>query len=456
MTPAVASASPASDPGSADRSDPVAYWTAQRRAAAIPRDLVIDQRGLAYLRHPDGSFEPYGHDVAAQPSAVAVTGRPTQEAGKPGSGDTTPPQVIMGNPTAGTTINSFPYTFDATVTDSGSGVKSVSFVLSTTGYTRTFAASQTSPGTWTVTFSSISTGSWNWYVVATDKANNKTTSPSVNFTVGAAPPPPGDVVTNSEWTGAGTVQTAAGRLYFTMPSNPSGTRQTGYVCSGTVVTDSTTLVSIILTAAHCVYDDQHKAFATNVMFIPDQSASGTATDLNCSNDIYGCWLPNRGVVDVNYTTRVFPDNDKWDYAYYVVPDSGAHQNGVTTNVSPSLDTAVGSLEIQFSAPSLTNKTFAMGYSYSEDPKFMYCSEGLTQYNADDWFLPSCGLTGGSSGGPWIQASNPGSGPIMSVNSWGYTNQPGMAGPKLVSGTSTAQCVFTAAETATTNTAVQGC
>ena len=33
----------------------------------------------------------------------------------------------------------------------------------------------------------------------------------------------------------------------------------------------------------------------------------------------------------------------------------------------------------------------------------------------------------------------GNGPVMSVNSWGYTNQDGMAGPKL-SGTS-AECVF---------------
>jgi hypothetical protein len=37
----------------------------------------------------------------------------------------------------------------------------------------------------------------------------------------------------------------------------------------------------------------------------------------------------------------------------------------------------------------------------------------------------------------------GDGPIISVNSWGYTNQPGMAGPKLF-GTS-ASCVFAVAK-----------
>ena len=40
-------------------------------------------------------------------------------------------------------------------------------------------------------------------------------------------------------------------------------------------------------------------------------------------------------------------------------------------------------------------------------------------------------------------STGGDGPIISVNSWGYTNSPGMAGPKL-SGTS-AECVFTDAK-----------
>ena len=71
--------------------------------------------------------------------------------------------------------------------------------------------------------------------------------------------------------------------------------------------------------------------------------------------------------------------------------------------------------------------------------------------AVNWWLPSCGLTGGSSGGPWLQPADGGNGPIISVNSWGYTNSPGMAGPKL-SGTSAA-CVFTAAKTLSASEAV---
>jgi hypothetical protein len=94
-------------------------------------------------------------------------------------------------------------------------------------------------------------------------------------------------------------------------------------------------------------------------------------------------------------------------------------------------------------PSATSVDFthALGYSYSEDPNFMYCAEDMTTQGAANWWLSSCGLSGGSSGGPWVQPMDEasGSGPIMSVNSWGYTDSPGMAGPRLV-GTS-AECLF---------------
>ena len=255
-------------------------------------------------------------------------------------------------------------------------------------------------------------------------------------------------MTNAEWTSGGTVQSAAGRLYFGMPNNSKRKGPwTGYVCSGTVATDSTGNRSVIITAAHCVYDDSNKAFARNVMFIPDQAdTSGSGTDLNCSNDPMGCWVPSFGVVDANWTTRTFPDNIAWDYAFYVVSDSGAHLG--TQASSDALDGVAGSLAVSFDAVNVDDGTtgatspdftYALGYSYNEDPKFMYCAEDMTTNGAVNWWLPSCGLSGGSSGGPWVQDKGTGGGPIISVNSWGYTTSPGMAGPKLV-GTS-AQDVF---------------
>ena len=109
--------------------------------------------------------------------------------------------------------------------------------------------------------------------------------------------------------------------------------------------------------------------------------------------------------------------------------------------------------ISFGVPTYNDKdgtaggagfTHGLGYSYSDDPNFMYCADDLTEVegSAVNWWLPFCGLSGGSSGGPWLQPAT-GSGPIISVNSWGYTTSPGMAGPKL-SG-NTASCLFNVAK-----------
>ena len=131
-------------------------------------------------------------------------------------------------------------------------------------------------------------------------------------------------------------------------------------------------------------------------------------------------------------------------------DSSHSRNRGGTGVV--LDSAVTSIPIRFSEPnfdvsnSSSDYTTALGYSYDEDPKFMYCAEDLQQLDQANWWLGSCGLSGGSSGGPWMQPFSNGTGSLISVNSWGYTNQPGMAGPKL-SGTS-ASCVFSLAKSTT--------
>ena len=428
----------------------VAHWTDERRASATPRDLVIDARGLGYLRRPDGSLQPYGHGVAA----LAANG--PAPAAKPVTGDGTPPTISQMDPAAGATIGAS-YVFSAVVTDA-SGVKSVTFTVQKSGsVSQSFTASNSGNNLWIVSLQGFTDGAWSWRVTAKDngaKGGNTATSATLNFSVdtggGGGGGGGGGVVTSAEWTAGGDVQTAAGRIYFEMPNNARRNGPwNGYVCSGTAVTDSTSGRSIILTAAHCVYDDANKAFARNVLFIPDQAGtSGAGTDLNCSNDPLGCWTPSFGVVDSDWTTRTFPDNIAWDYAWYVVSDTGAHSG--TAASSAALDVAAGSLTIDFGAPAVNDGTpgagspdftHALGYSYSQDPKFMYCAEDMTTEGSVNWWLPSCELSGGSSGGLWVQPmdESQGNGPVISVNSWGYTNSPGMAGPKL-SGTS-ASCVF---------------
>ena len=441
------------NPIDADKAKVIEHWDSQHRASAIPRDLVIDPRGLGYLRRPGGFLEPYGHDKLALEADSKPVPSPF---GKPvGGGDTTPPVVGVTDPAAGSTVTAASYTFTAMVTDD-TGVASVDFKLKkdTSSIAQSFATTRV--GTtiqWAVSLSGLSNGDWTWWVEAKDSARNAVTSTATAFKVnigGSSGGVSGDSVpvVNAAWTVGGTVQTAAGRIYFEMPAKSPG-KWTGYVCSGTVAKDDASVRSVIITAAHCVYDDVKKKFARNVLFIPNQAATtGTGTDRDCSNDPLGCWVPSFGVVDTDWTIRTFPDNVAWDYAFYVVPDSGAHQRGFTaTTTDDALDGAVAPMSVSFAgvqagvSGSPTDLTHALGYSYSEDPKFMYCAEDLTNKDAANWWLASCGLSGGSSGGPWVQPMDTGSGdgPIISVNSWGYTNQPGMAGPKLV-GTSAA-CVF---------------
>nr|WP_320192123.1 hypothetical protein [uncultured Desulfobacter sp.] len=430
------------------------YWTKERRVNAVPRDLVIDQRGLGYLRKSDGSFAPYGHQIEA---------KTPQPLGKP-INESNPPEISEMNPAEGVSIGDS-YTFSAMVTDQNR-IKSVTFVIYYPDgiSSQSFSPLNTGNDIWRISLQGFYTGDWAWAVEAEDSVKNTGTSDTVNFTVGTGPePPPGDdsdTTPNAIWDrdNGGAVQTAAGRIYFEMPTakNPRKPWQ-GYVCSGTVVSDDTSGRSVILTAAHCVYDDANKAFARNVLFIPDQAGtdSDEGTDRDGSNDPLGSWAPSFGVVDENWTSTTFPDNIEWDYAFYVVNDTDttAHTPGLTPNTSDILDVAAATLQVSFSTPyyddgtsgaDTDDFTYALGYSFDWDPNLMYCAEDMTKEGEVNWWLPSSELSGGSSGGPWVQPmdTDTGSGPVISVNSWSYINLPGMAGPML--DITSAECVFNTA------------
>jgi hypothetical protein len=287
-----------------------------------------------------------------------------------------------------------------------------------------------------------------WHATAKDKGaqgGNTGTSSPTSFTTGSGtPPPPTDpTVTDGAWEVEGGVKAASGRILFTMPDGKN------YVCSGTVVVDETLGRSIIITAAHCVFDDVNKAFSSNALFIPNQDGSSSGTDFDCSNDPIGCWSTGFGVVDKEWTLRTFPNNKKWDYAYYVVDDTDPEAHRGSSLTSDVLDKAVGTpILIDFSwAGSSDLYTHAIGYSYDKDPDLRYCAENVNQNEGPaNWWLGSCAMSGGSSGGPWMEPiDTDGMGSIVSVNSWGYTNRDGMAGP-LLQGNSAA-CVLSKAKVA---------
>ena len=262
-------------------------------------------------------------------------------------------------------------------------------------------------------------------------------------------------VKNAQWGNGGIVQRAAGRIFFVMDG-------IGYVCSGTLINDGEKLSdrSIILTAAHCVYDDVRKAFAESAIFIPNQAATtASRTDADCSNDPEGCWVADFGVVSVDWTTAVFPNNIPWDYAYYAL-GTNADPNYFSNDGHPDpADSVVEPMEVSFATAPLATYTRALGYSYSDDPNFMYCGEPVTGSSYDGLLLRNCALSGGSSGGPWSQSEDAdlGLGPVISVNSYGPSRgKKYMGGPRLDN--NDAECLFTKAKSASVGntTGLVGC
>lgn len=416
----------------------IEHWTAERMAAAIPRDLVLDRSGKAYLKLPNNRLQPYGHSSGLESK------------GKPVGGDSTPPSISAMTPADGAVIGG-EQLFGAVVSDE-SGIKGVTFTVQNinNGVPQKFSPSETSPDNWEISLRGFSDGNWQWMVSAKDRASgggNSASSDWVNFSVdtGAGGGSPGDgtdpgsgedVVTNGHWDFKDGLQKAVGRIYFEMPANKRGNRWNGYVCSGTVVDSQNTDYNLVITAAHCLYDDVNKAFARNAIFIPNQNdTTGSGTDLNCSNDPLGCWAMEFGVVDKEWTNKTFPDNIRWDYGFYGVAKSGSHSG--TTDTSDELGLAAGTISVNFDT---YTEAFdhALGYSYSEDPLLRYCAEQVTtETSYGDWWMSQCGMSGGSSGGPWVEnvtrletTVDSSTAKIFSVNSWGYTTQPGMAGPKL--------------------------
>jgi V8-like Glu-specific endopeptidase len=188
-----------------------------------------------------------------------------------------------------------------------------------------------------------------------------------------------------------------GKVFFSLGGND-------YVCSGTALLSANK--STVWTAGHCV-NEGPGAFATNWQFVPAYK-DGTAP--------LGVYVARN-----LYTPTQWRNTGNFGY------DLGA------AVVSPASGTAltdrVGGRGIAFNT-SRTQTYASYGYPAAapfSGERLWRCDSALQ--TSDTTARPAtlgigCDMTGGSSGGGWIVGSN-----VVSVNSYGYRNQPNvMYGP----------------------------
>ncbi len=252
-------------------------------------------------------------------------------------------------------------------------------------------------------------------------------------------------VAGTDWTGGGLVQKTTGKVLFAMAG-------TYYVCSASVVADQGTGTSLVLTAGHCVWDNEGGAFATNWMFVPDYDANpvplDTAGDF-CAQTTYGCWTAQALTVP-----KAFADQTSFnttatlhDFAFATVAAGG-------TSGTRQLDAAVGTQAITYAKGQSKASTDLFGYPAASpfDGKRLIYSQGalgFDPYNASRTYRVASTMTGGCSGGPWYQSfsTSSGTGTTMSVNSYSYSGQKYMQGPVFNSET---RALHDAADGATQN------
>ena len=185
-----------------------------------------------------------------------------------------------------------------------------------------------------------------------------------------------------------------GKVFFTE-------KGINYVCSGTALTSGNQ--SVVWTAGHCV-NEGPGAYVTNWAFVPGYD-HGTRP--------YGTWAATN-----LYTTNQWRTAGNFSY------DLGAAK--VAPVGGQSLNAAVGGRGISFNYTATVGATHFLSFGYPQASPFdgsslFICDATLAVRDPAD--VPSdpatmgigCDMTGGSSGGGWIDDS----GRVASINSYGY-------------------------------------
>lgn len=240
------------------------------------------------------------------------------------------------------------------------------------------------------------------------------------------------VVTGDPWTADTAVAGSVGKVLFSMGDSY-------YVCSATVVDDGSATVNgsaLILTAAHCAYDEVARTFAGNWMFIPDYDHAPASLDRQgdfCADTRYGCWSAQAITVHTGYATAGAFNDQAVLHDFAVVRVGPGGKSG-----SAELDSIVTEQGISFTALDTDGTASGSAFGYPAAKKWkgddlIYCAGPIDgdPYNTDlTYRMNGCKLTGGSSGGGWFAGSYDGGagGTLISVNSYGYSGVTAMHGP----------------------------
>ncbi len=231
---------------------------------------------------------------------------------------------------------------------------------------------------------------------------------------------PGDVG-GAPWTGGGAILQRSGLILFTLNG-------TDYSCSGSIVSDAGDPdYSLVMTAAHCAYDETTDEFASAWTFIPAWDLTPDAS--GCSQTTYGCWEALTLVVHAGWADEegLTVAAVQHDYAIAVV--------GPELDSAAQLD-ALGAYPLRIDGVSEGHRLHAFGYpaaSPYQGDDLIHCLASIgVQPVAGSWGL-ACDMTSGASGGPWLYgASDPAStaGEVASVSSYRILNDPNLYGPVL--------------------------
>ncbi|MFF4316298.1 trypsin-like serine peptidase [Streptomyces sp. 900105755] len=227
----------------------------------------------------------------------------------------------------------------------------------------------------------------------------------------------------------------AGKVFF---DSPEGTM----VCSATVVEDPAHpgKSNLVWTAGHCVHAGKNGGWYRNIAFVPsynDRGLTGSALTTATRSEVapYGVWWGDGAQTSQQWIDQggeTGGDGASYDYAViHVTPEQGSG--------GKSLEETVGSaLPVNFDAPAVpkVSSITATGYPAAKpyDGSLLYrCADKPGRLSVDasapTMYRIGCTMTGGASGGGWVETGADGKPALVSNTSIGPVSSGWLAGPR---------------------------